>query len=72
MLLIIKNLIMDKITVIYMPERLKLTFFRNGRMIGGLVGQIAEQRFLAIKQEVERIDILKTITNGHETKAEKV
>ncbi|HLO59019.1 MAG TPA: hypothetical protein VK172_14920 [Lentimicrobium sp.] len=63
---------MVKLTVIYIPEKRRLTFFKDGRMMGGLCGQIAEQRFNAIKEQVEASDILKSLIHGTEAKTKKV
>lgn len=63
---------MDKITVIYVPEKRRLTFFRNGKLQGGLSGKIAEDRFYAISKEVEQSDILKSISHGVKAKTKEV
>lgn len=63
---------MPVITLIYDPDRRNLTFFRDGRIIGGMSGQIAEDRYLAIKNEIECSDIIKLTQNGHKAKTPEV
>ncbi|MBN1187011.1 MAG: hypothetical protein JXB49_32335 [Bacteroidales bacterium] len=63
---------MDTITITYNSERRKLVFFRNGKMVAGMVGQIAEQRYHAIKHEYEQTDLLNKINHGHKAKTPEV
>lgn len=63
---------MPQITIIYDPDRRNLTIFRDGRIMGGMSGKIAEDRYLAIKAEVECSDIFNLTQNGHKAKTPEV
>lgn len=63
---------MDTIKIIYNRERQKLVIYRNDKLVAGMVGKIAEERFNAIKREYEMADIIKTINYGHKAKTPKV
>lgn len=57
----------------YDPEKKKLEVFFNGKLQGGMIGKIAEDRFNALEIEIKKLDKLNKIAfNGHKTKTSKV
>ncbi len=50
--------------ITFEPERKKLTVYHNDKVLGGMIGKIAEERFAALEAECEKVDLLKTLKNG--------
>lgn len=63
---------MKHFKITYNPERRKLTIFYNDKPLCGMIGPMAEERYKVLKAEMEKVDILKQVTNGHKAKTPKV
>ncbi len=62
---------MTHIEISYNPDTKNLKIFYNGKLYGGMIGDIAERRYKVLKKEIERIDALKSVNNGHKVKKTK-
>jgi hypothetical protein len=63
---------MKHYAITYDADRRKLTIYHNGKVLGGMIGKIAEQRFQVLKAEIEKVDMVKIPTYGHKAKTPKV
>ncbi|NJM14045.1 MAG: hypothetical protein HC896_00430 [Bacteroidales bacterium] len=64
---------METISIEYSTKRRHLKVFVNGKLRGGMIGHIAEQRYMALLKETNKIDTYTKIAiNGNKTKTPKV